>query len=218
MMVFHFVRDLETFRVVPAGTTLSGGWAVFARLVAGTFLFLSGVSLVLAHRADFRPMAYLRRLATVAAAAFLVTVATWFAIPSRTVIFGILHVIALASVVCLPFIWFSPWWSAAAAAAVWIVAATWGRALIDAPWAAFTGLGTIVRPSLDYLPAFPWLAPAFLGIAVALALDLGRRRTLKSGPAWAAALAWPGRHSLAIYLVHQPVMLAAIWLALNLRP
>lgn len=218
MVVFHFVRDLETFRVIPAGTTLSGGWAVFARLVAGTFLFLAGVSLVLAHRSGFRPAAYLRRLATIATAALLVTVATSFAIPSRTITFGILHVIALASVVCLPFVWLSPWCSAAAAVAVWIVAAVWGRALIDAPWAAFTGLGTIVRPSLDYLPAFPWLAPALLGIAVALALDLGRRRPPTPEPAWGAALACPGRHGLAIYLLHQPVMLAAIWLVLNLTP
>lgn len=98
------------------------------------------------------------------------------------------------------------------------MAAARGRALIDAPWAAFTGPGTVVRPSLDYLPAFPWLAPAILGVSVAIALNLGRRRPPKPGPAWAAALVWSGRHSLAIYLIHQPVLLAAIWLALKLRP
>lgn len=216
MVVFHFARDLEFFGVVAAGATLSGGWSVLARVTAGSFLFLSGVSLVLAHRPGFRARAFLRRLGTIAAAALLVTLATYLAEPSRYVYFGILHAIALASVVCLPFVWLPAWSSALAAAAVWIVSASYGRSLLDAPWAAFTGLGTMVRPSLDLLPAFPWLAPCLLGVSLASAVDL-RPRTggARNDAAWAAFLCRPGRHSLAIYLIHQPILLALIWLALE---
>ena len=49
MVVFHFTFDLELFGHLPQGTTVTGGWAVFSRVVAGSFLFLSGVSLILAH-------------------------------------------------------------------------------------------------------------------------------------------------------------------------
>jgi uncharacterized membrane protein len=209
-------RDLEFFGVVAAGTTLSGGWSVLARVTAGSFLFLSGMSLVLAHRSGFRARAYLRRLGAIAAAALLVTLATYLAAPSRFIYFGILHVIALASVVSLPFVWLPAWSSAAAAAAVWIVSASYGRSLLDAPWAAFTGVGTVVRPSLDFLPVFPWLAPCLLGVSLAVAVDpRPRMRGGRNKAAWAAFLCWSGRHSLAIYLIHQPILLGLIWLALE---
>jgi uncharacterized membrane protein len=29
-------------------------------------------------------------------------------------------------------------------------------------------------------------------------------------------LAWPGQHSLVIYLVHQPILIALIWVASSL--
>lgn len=45
MIVFHFTRDLEMFGYLAQGTTLSGGWALFARSIAGSFLLLAGVSL-----------------------------------------------------------------------------------------------------------------------------------------------------------------------------
>jgi hypothetical protein len=43
MAVFHFAFDLELFGYLEPGTTVTGGWAVFARLVALTAL-LGGLS------------------------------------------------------------------------------------------------------------------------------------------------------------------------------
>jgi uncharacterized membrane protein len=190
---------------------------MLARVVAASFLFLSGMSLVLGHCERFRPGAFFRRLLTIAGAALLVSVATYIAVPAHYVYFGILHAIAIASVICLPFVWLPPWASSAAAGAILVVSVTWGRSALDAPWAAFTGLSSVVRPSLDFLPLFPWLAPCLLGVALATSVELrwrsGRSRLRAS---WAGPIGWPGRHSLAIYLVHQPILLAAIWLALQL--
>ena len=54
MIVFHLFRDLEIFGVLGSGTTATGVWAVAARLIAGSFMFLVGMSLVLAHGGGIR--------------------------------------------------------------------------------------------------------------------------------------------------------------------
>jgi uncharacterized membrane protein len=65
---------------------------------------------------------------------------------------------------------------------------------------------------IDHYPLLPWLAAVLLGIAAGrLLYPEGRRagwgRVLPRVPDRAASwLGAPGRHSLAVYLVHQPVL------------
>jgi uncharacterized membrane protein len=64
----------------------------------------------------------------------------------------------------------------------------------------------------DYVPLFPWAGVLFCGIAVGHALVRNRFAILSSlatPPRW---LAWLGRHTLAIYMLHQPILFGALWL------
>ncbi|MEX5729875.1 putative membrane protein [Rhodovulum iodosum] len=212
MVVFHFAHDLEFFGFVDAGTTLTGGWAVFARIVAGSFLFISGVSFVVAYQNRFRARAWVKRLIRIAGAACIISLVTYAALPSRFIYFGILHAIAGASVIGLVFLRMPAWLVAAAALAVVIADATLGRALFTSPWLAWTGLSAAVRPSVDFVPLVPWLSAFLAGMALAKAVPPAGIE-----PGWPSALpvhllAWPGRHSLAVYLLHQPVLFGVIGL------
>jgi len=213
MVVFHFFRDLEIFGMIAPGTTLSGGWAIFARGIAGSFLFLSGVSLVLAHARGFRGKAWLRRFILISGAAGLVTVATYAVFPSQFVFFGILHALAAASLLGLPFLFAPVWVPLIGAALILIASATVGRDVFASPLMAWTGLGMEVRASLDFIPIVPWLAPFLLGVVVIRIVDPKRFELTWPRRFPAQALAWPGRHTLAVYLLHQPVLLALVWLA-----
>lgn len=209
MVAFHFMRDLEMFGYAAPGTTLTGGWAVTARVTAGSFLFLSGVSLSLAHRDGIRWRAFARRTAVLALAALLVTIGTYAAMPDRFVYFGILHAILAASLAGLVFVNRGAAIPVAAAAAVAIAWVYCGRSLPLPPWLGWTGLAMAPRPALDLIPIVPWFAPVFLGIGLGRFLKPENLRP-RTGMLM-RILCWLGRNSLVIYLLHQPVLIGAIW-------
>lgn len=214
MAVFHFAFDLELFGWLEPGTTVTGGWAVFARLVAGSFLFLSGVSLVLAHGAAIRWPGVWRRLGKLVAAAALVSLGTYVAFPQAFVFFGILHSIALCSLIGLALIRLPGVVFLALAVAVVVVDQTIALEALNSRWLAWTGLNAVNPWAVDFVPVFPWLGAVLAGMGAAkLAAAAGlweRARAVEAGP-WLRRLAWPGRHSLVIYLVHQPVLIGLVW-------
>ena len=220
MTVFHFAYDLEFFGLAEKGYASQPHWRHFATSIASSFLFLAGASLGLAHPRGIRWRGWGRRLATVALAALAISAVTWFATPGFWIFFGILHMIAVASVAGLAFVR-APWWCAAAAGvAVLAVDRLVAGALPDAlPW-YWIGLSGATPVTSDFRPVFPWLAPALFGIAAARwCADRGRLHALArprlAGPV-GRGLRLLGRHSLLYYLLHQPVLFALFWAWLQL--
>ena len=97
MIGFHFTWDLDFFHLIDYDISFTPEGRVMSHLIAGTFLFLVGVSLALAHRAQFDPHAFMKRFFKIAGAAALVSLGTYFAMPDEWIFFGILHCIALSS-------------------------------------------------------------------------------------------------------------------------
>ena len=211
MTVYHFAWDLAFFGYVAAADLRTTGWILFARTIATAFLFLVGVSLVLAHGRALRPRAFLVRLAQIAAGAAAVSLATYLFVPGGFIFFGILHAIALFSVLALPFLRL-PWPVAALAggAVLWI-GNTIAHPLFETPWTWWIGLAPAPPVSNDYVPLFPFLAPVLFGVAFArVAPVLGLWDALRAWNGRAQPLAWLGRHSLAYYLAHQPVLFGLV--------
>lgn len=218
MATFHFVFDLVIFGHLPLEVVREGFWPLWARVVASSFLFLSGFGLWLAHRGGIRWPRYLRRLGKIAAAALLVTVATRLALGQAFVFWGILHMIAFGAVAGLAVLRLPAAVTAALAAGVFWAGWTLALPAFDAGWLLWTGLGAAPVASVDYVPVFPWLSAVLAGIAagrIATASGLWGRIAAWRVPQghWADRLAWPGRHSLLVYLLHQPVLLGLIWAA-----
>lgn len=220
MFAYHFAWDLDFYDLASFNVG-EGAWAVFARVTAGSFLFLVGVSLVLAQRGGFRRKPFLRRLAMVAGAAALVTLATWWLTPDDFIYFGILHCIAVSSLLALPFLRLPVWIVIAAAVLCFGVPSLFAAPMFDAPWLRWLGLMTYFPESNDYVPLLPWFGAVLTGVAASrIALPYtgdAAWAQWKPGNPGARLLVWGGRHSLIIYLLHQPVFLTALYLAVMAR-
>ena len=214
MAIYHLSWDLADFRLASPMLPFTPQMRLLSHIVASAFLALVGVSLALAHRNGLNLRAFWRRLAIVVGAAALVTLGSFVFAPSEPITFGILHCIAAASLISAPFVTAPAWASLAM-----------GFAAIGAPW-----LGPLhpVRSALAFMARPRRGAAQHARLAPASAVGGRRlprpwRRALagratwlkrpnrwrtKSAPARVIALA--GRHSLPIYLVHQPILIGLL--------
>src|SRR5690606_31391412 len=140
----------------------------------------------------------------VAAAAAAISLATWLAVPGGFIFFGILHQIALASLLGLAFLRLSAWATLTAAVLVAAAPHVLRSAVFDHPALWWVGLSSANPRSNDYVPLFPWFSAVLTGIAaarIAEAAGLLARLGGVSLSNWSRPLHWAGRHSLAVYLV-----------------
>ena len=209
MVAYHFAFDLAWFRVISADFNHDPFWLVSRVVIVTIFLALVGVSLVLAKRAHPGPQPFWRRVALIAGCAILVTIASYLTFPQTFITFGILHAIAVSSVLARPLLRF-PRFAFVLGIAIVALGILVQLPVFDRPWLNWIGMMTHKPATEDYVPLFPWFGVVLIGVAVGALLPRMQRslaRTNRFIPAW---LAWLGRHSLIIYLAHQPILVGAL--------
>lgn len=217
MATYHFTWDMEFMGYLAPGTAETGWLKLYARAIASTFLFIVGISLVLANKPEIRWQSFWKRFAMIAAAALAISVATRFVFPDGWIFFGILHSIAVLSLLGLVALRMPLPMTiivTAVVTAAWVVDTWIAPNLLRAPvfnprYLAWIGLAEMPARSNDFVPIFPWAVPFLFGMTAAL---LAMRTTLLDRLAafgtGSTLLAKAGRHSLAFYLIHQPVLIA----------
>ncbi|MBU0936739.1 MAG: DUF1624 domain-containing protein [Spirochaetes bacterium] len=212
----------------------SGFWWWFARGVAALFVLLAGWSMSAKKQngSDWRFIT--RRVGILGAAALLVSLVTIIAFgPQYFVFFGVLHLLAVGSIVGWPLANHSR--TALFTGLAVLVLGLWlGSLRFDFVWLAWLGLRSSKLRPMDYLPLLPWFAWLCFGMAAYpyTRLLAAKPSTVqqaapasKAGPGRATATAakrcleWLGQHSLLIYLVHLPLLYGlSLLLAALLRP
>lgn len=215
MIIYHLSWDLSWFAFVSWPVAESDGWRSFAISIAASFLFFAGVSLDLAHHKKIRWPSFWKREVVIVAAAICVSIGTYFAFGENFVRFGILHCIAVSSLIALPFIRLPLVVSASLGAVFIALPNITTFSSFDGDLLLWTGLGEPAIASVDYVPLFPWTGAALLGVAASklsrkFALNEQLSKLPLQGPI-GQSLRWMGRRSLPIYLLHQPLLYGLVW-------
>ena len=218
MAFYHLTWDLKHFGLIGADLANSAVFHWIGHAIAAVFVSVSGLSFVLAHRRGFDAPGYARRLALIAAAAAAVTVVTWYAMPEAFIFFGILHCIAAASVVAPAFLRAPVWLIVAGAAAALLAPQVFNSDAFNTPALIWTGFGTVAPYTYDFRAFFPWFGVFLAGMAAARMGAADWFASDKPLPAPLPLAARAGRHSLAIYLAHQPLLYGALLLSMQGLP
>ena len=214
MVVYHFCFDLRYFGVARWDFEHDIRWLAARTLILSSFLLIAGISAALARRDPAADARWPRHVAVIGGAALLVTAASAMMFPRSFIWFGVLHAIALSLLLARPLI-DRP--RAALTAGVIVIAA--GVMLssqhFDNRMLGWLGFMTGKPMTEDYVPLFPWSGVLFLGIAAGHALVASNFTMLAPLARMPRALRFLGRHSLAVYLVHQPLLLGGLGLAVR---
>lgn len=217
MIAYHFAFDLAAFGLARFDFDRDPFWLGARAVIVSTFLALVGVSLVLARAYGISPARRWRRLATIVACALAVSLASWLVSPRSWIWFGILHAIAVTSVIAWPLVG-HPRLALGSGVFAIVAGLVVAHPAFDASLLAWIGFTTTKPVTEDYVPVFPWIGVVLLGVAAGDMLVRQSFAPLAFLARVPHALAWLGRHSLAIYMVHQPILIGALALALRRLP
>ena len=205
MVFFHLFYDLNLFGFVDIDFYQQDFWYSLPRIIVFLFLLSVGMSLREAHYPLIKWKKFWKRWGQIVLSSLVISLITYKLFPENWIYFGTLHCIAITSLLGLPFIR-TPFLAGFSGAILLILSITFK---IDIPW------WKLPHTSMDYIPPFPWLGWVLIGISLH---RVGFHQSFRSWPPGAAIWKWMGRHSLLIYLIHQPLLFSLAWFLWKLSP
>ena len=215
MIAYHFCFDLQFYGWLHADFNGDPFWLGARATIVSLFLGVVGISLVLAGRNGLDWQRIGRRSAILCACAALASLSSYALFADSWIFFGILHFIAAASLLGLAFL---RWHRLTLVIGLLLIGLGLGVELsfFDHPALQWFGLMTYKPITEDYVPLLPWFGVVLVGIYLG---QWGLNQPVPRN-AWIGAplLSFAGRHSLPIYMLHQPLLLGMLYLLKRFLP
>ena len=219
MVAYHGMYDLVDIFGLPSAWYTGLPGYIWQQSICWTFILLSGMCWQLSRR-------HVKRGLLLVGCGAAITLITWLVMPSQRILYGVLNLLGLSALLLIPldkvFRKIPAW--AGLGGALLLFALTKnvsrgslgfeGLVLCRLPrWLYATDLLAVVgfpSPSFwstDYFPLLPWFFLFCEGYFLWRLLDKSPRAKELLRPGL-RPLSFLGRHSLAIYLIHQPALMA----------
>lgn len=225
MIILHLFWDLDYFGILPLNTNFYS----LNIIVPVMFFLLIGICQAVnnnKYRSQPRTM-YIRTLPRglwILNLGMLFTLLTTMFLPDRPILFGVLQCIGCCIILSTLFLKFT-YINIAIATIIISAGITIGNFIhVENPNILQLATGfhqsDIAIHTIDYFPILPWLGVCLLGIAIGNILykDNKRRFPLPDISIYKSTkiFSWMGQHSLAIYLVHQPVIAGVLFFVVKI--
>ena len=205
MIVYHLCYDLSVFFHMPINYQ-TGVFSVLGKTAAMSFILVAGIS------TSFSRHNFKRGLKLIAWGMVIFTV-MYVTVPGANIIFGILHFLGVCLVLYPVYKNIQPLFLFFAGALIWLGGQYTYLVSTDTNWLAPLGFHASTFSSVDYFPLFPWLGLFLWGAAIGK-LIYPQSKSLFNSSGW--LLLRPveilGSHTLAIYLLHQPIIMGVLYL------
>ena len=209
MIAYHFGFDLNMQGYISQDINHNSNWQVARSLILGTFLFVAGFSMALATNQNIKRR--LIRLVRIAACAVLVSIGSYFMFPDSWIFFGVLHFVLVGSLIC----WLvMPYQKLLLifAMSILTIGIFYESPVFNRPFLQWLGMMTYKPITEDYVPLLPWLGVMMIGARMGQwALTKSKLWLFDYKPSSIfLPVQWLGRHSLIVYIIHQPILLGVL--------
>jgi uncharacterized membrane protein len=209
MVVYHLIFDLGYFGIMQVDLQFLP-ILLFQRLIGSTFLIVAGISMWLSEERNHSYEKHFQRFLKLASVAIAITLATWIYPHEAFITFGIIHIMAVSALIG-PFFFRLGKWNVLIGLALIVIGSLPPGLESGSPYLFWLGLPSPQYTALDYYPLIPWFGMILIGIYLGQMFYAARDRIKVSLPLQ-ERLEWVGRNSLTIYIAHQPLIIAILFL------
>lgn len=221
MIFLHLLWDLDYFGLVTLNQTIYQSNIIVPTL----FFLLVGICLAVNreknHNLNKKKIRrhLIRRGLWIFCLGMVITLITLLFLSDRPIIFGVLHCIGFSIILSIPFLRLKIY-NIILAVIIIVLGIIMGSYAVENPTVFHLAIGfhqaELWKYSIDYFPLFPWFGVCLLGIALGSVLYKGYERRFKI-PNFSKYKPFMmfsrlGRHSLAIYLFHQPIIAGVLYI------
>lgn len=208
MAIFHFSYNLSLYGYLDF--TMDGGFFTWFRFVIVTLFFTGvGFGLYAAHHKAIQWRSFWQRLIKISASAALLSAVTYVVYPNSWIWFGVLHFIALATLLSIPLI-SHPKLALVLGISVFLLFNTTDWFNLSPLWIWLREPLNLPPGTMDLTRLVPWIGMVWIGIFLG-SVNFFNLPSIPF-PTLNRPLRWLSRNSLVFYLVHQLPLYGLAWL------